>query len=927
MEAAAFGPSIHVLIPMNPSTSARQRLDLLLPQWQGLLQGWAASGELVAAAREALRLEGESARLSALVGQWAAGEFSALPPIELLPASAMPGAAGAYAISTGTIYLNADWLEQATAAQAIAVLSEELGHHLDALANGLDTPGDEGELFAALLHGDGVISTQQSQRMLSDNDQGSVLLHGEALAVEQATISSTPIRASSPGRTSREYRNIYAFAALKADGSVVTWGGSGGDSSAVSARLASGVSQIFSTGSAFAALKADGSVVTWGDSGGDSSAVAALLASGVSQIFSTYDAFAALKADGSVVTWGSSGAGGDSSAKPASLASGVSQIFSTGSAFAALKADGSVVTWGSSYAGGDSSAVAVHLASGVSQIFSTDSAFAALKTDGSVVTWGGSGGDSSAVSERLASGVSQIFSADSAFAALKTDGSVVTWGTQDYGGDSSSVATRLASGVSQIFSTNSAFAALKVDGSVITWGIQNHGGDSSAVAARLASGVSQIFSTWGAFAALKTDGSVVTWGRGLGASFPSPGGDSSAVAARLASGVSQIFSTDRAFAALKADGSVVTWGDSGGDSSAVAAQLSSGVVGFANPFTDDRLLSFDVLPASVTLAVSPALVTETGATTLIYTFTRSGATNSALVVNYTAGGTATIGSDYTGISAAGSLKTVTFAVGAATTTVRVKPAVDATLEDDETVVLSLADGSGYSIGTSAAVVGTIRNSVLPVISLAVSQASVTENGTANLIYTFTRNGPTTTALSVNYTVAGTATLGTDYTGIATAGTTKTVSFAAGSATATVMVDPTADSSSEGNETVALTLSAGSGYTVGTTAAVVGTIRNVDPPRITLAVSPVSVTEDGTANLIYTFTRSRPTTAALIVYYTVAGTATLGTDYTGITSAGTTKTVSFAAGSATATVTVNPKADISAEANETVWLTLVAAGTG
>ncbi len=55
---------------------------------------------------------------------------------------------------------------------------------------------------------------------------------------------------------------------------------------------------------AFAALKTDGSVVTWGYSayGGDSSAVAGSLTSGVVAIYSTQDAFAALKTDGSVVT-------------------------------------------------------------------------------------------------------------------------------------------------------------------------------------------------------------------------------------------------------------------------------------------------------------------------------------------------------------------------------------------------------------------------------------------------------------------------------------------------------------------------------------------------------------------------------------------------------------------------------------------------
>ena len=69
-----------------------------------------------------------------------------------------------------------------------------------------------------------------------------------------------------PGAAPGEFQNSNSFAALKDDGSVITWGMSsrGGDSSAVSRDLGSGVSQVFSTGSAFAALKDDGSVVTWG---------------------------------------------------------------------------------------------------------------------------------------------------------------------------------------------------------------------------------------------------------------------------------------------------------------------------------------------------------------------------------------------------------------------------------------------------------------------------------------------------------------------------------------------------------------------------------------------------------------------------------------------------------------------------------------
>jgi flagellin-like hook-associated protein FlgL len=94
--------------------------------------------------------------------------------------------------------------------------------------------------------------------------------------------------------------------------------------------LAGGVKTIYSVGNAFAALKTDASVVTWGDStaGGDSSAVSAQLSFGVQAIYGTQSAFAALKTDGSVVTWGDSTGGGDSSAVAGQLTSGVQSLSS-----------------------------------------------------------------------------------------------------------------------------------------------------------------------------------------------------------------------------------------------------------------------------------------------------------------------------------------------------------------------------------------------------------------------------------------------------------------------------------------------------------------------------------------------------------------------------------------------------------------------
>ena len=67
---------------------------------------------------------------------------------------------------------------------------------------------------------------------------------------------------------------------------------------------------------AFAAILADGSVVTWGDAvgGGDSTAVQQQLKN-AQHIQTVYQgAFAAVLADGSVVTWGMAVFGGDSSA-------------------------------------------------------------------------------------------------------------------------------------------------------------------------------------------------------------------------------------------------------------------------------------------------------------------------------------------------------------------------------------------------------------------------------------------------------------------------------------------------------------------------------------------------------------------------------------------------------------------------------------
>ncbi|CAJ1352351.1 unnamed protein product, partial [Effrenium voratum] len=118
-----------------------------------------------------------------------------------------------------------------------------------------------------------------------------------------------------------------------------------------------GVQRIWATDSAFCALRADGSVVTWGHAphGGDSSQVRKKLRD-VRCVTGSSRAFAALKEDGSVLAWGDADHGGDVGHARDELRD-VQQIVASAGAFCALRSDGRVVTWGLRFLGGDSSQV------------------------------------------------------------------------------------------------------------------------------------------------------------------------------------------------------------------------------------------------------------------------------------------------------------------------------------------------------------------------------------------------------------------------------------------------------------------------------------------------------------------------------------------------------------------------------------------
>ena len=171
---------------------------------------------------------------------------------------------------------------------------------------------------------------------------------------------------------------------------------------------------------------------------------------------------------------------------------------------------------------------------------------------------------------------------------------------------------------------------------------------------------------------------------------------------------------------------------------------------------------------------------------------------------------------------------MTIPAGSTTAGITINPATDSIIEPDETVTLSVAAGTGYTVGAPSSATGTILNDDVPTATIAVSPATVAEDGAPNLVYTVTLNQAPSAPVSINYTVGGTATNGTDYATIA-----SPLVIAAGSMSGTVTVNPTADASIEADETVILSLAAGGGYVVGAPNSATGTILNDDLPSLSI----------------------------------------------------------------------------------------------
>jgi serine protease len=153
-----------------------------------------------------------------------------------------------------------------------------------------------------------------------------------------------------------------------------------------------------------------------------------------------------------------------------------------------------------------------------------------------------------------------------------------------------------------------------------------------------------------------------------------------------------------------------------------------------------------------------------------------------------------------------------------------------------TVCLTVTDDAGkvdtakVSIGPSSSSVslvpaGTSACSVD--VSVSATDSTASEAGGDTGTFTFTRSGDMTAALTVNIAMSGSAVNGTDYQTIG-----STVTFTAGSATTTLTVTPIDNTTAGGSKTVTATVSAGTGYQVGSPGSATVTIADNDTANAT-----------------------------------------------------------------------------------------------
>jgi hypothetical protein len=312
--------------------------------------------------------------------------------------------------------------------------------------------------------------------------------------------------------------------------------------------------------------------------------------------------------------------------------------------------------------------------------------------------------------------------------------------------------------------------------------------------------------------------------------------------------------------------------------------------------------------AELSITSTRPTASEAGQSVALVTLDLGGPSDRDLTINLEILGTAQNGVDYQPVETL-----IQIPAGQASETITVIPIDDADIEEQETINISLTTGSGYIVGAPNRASVVIEDDDLPLVTVAASSQTITEEGASQGGFTVSRTGPVTDELQVSFAIRGSATPASDFVAIPSEAV-----IPAGQSSALVALTPIDDDEIEEDENVTLILIGSHGYSLQDNVQAAITVVDDDLPTVNVVVSGVMNSEGGPPGLL-TVSRDGPITAPLIVTYSVGGTASANADYQNLSG-----TVTIPAGQVAETIRVVPIDDsVISESAETVTVTLTA----
>jgi multidrug efflux pump subunit AcrA (membrane-fusion protein) len=214
---------------------------------------------------------------------------------------------------------------------------------------------------------------------------------------------------------------------------------------------------------------------------------------------------------------------------------------------------------------------------------------------------------------------------------------------------------------------------------------------------------------------------------------------------------------------------------------------------------------------------------------------------------------------------------VTLAAGATSASVAVQTRANTLVEQDPTVIVSIAGGAGYTVGTPGSAQTTITNNNVPALQIT-GGTTITPGGSATL--TVTANQAPLVNTQVALTVTGSAQAGTDYDPV-----NPVLTLGAGSTSASVTINTLNNNVIEPNKYIVVSITPSpASYSVTSQGTAVVTINgSAAQPTVTLT-SPTTYLQKGEPYQV-DVGLSQAVSAPLTVHLTYGGTAVQGTDFT------------------------------------------------